>query len=251
RPLFHHFNIYREVRRVRPISAAVFSRHINELGLPVVNPRGYPHLKGFRINEEAFAHAISELRKRIPRGASIWPREIEEAIDKAWGFAPEANEDSGDGSSSPPENLGELATGSAGAVKPSEGGSAGGDTQGSGVGSSQAGASNVGEGGQGTPPNMMCNIVDVGGAEGEVPYYGDVQLSLACTLLREFNKTGYDFLGMAGMLLNEYEHNHPVCDAEYLMRVGYLSMAAVELGVDVGDLAHRVIEALRGVGLCQ
>jgi hypothetical protein len=98
---------------------------------------------------------------------------------------------------------------------------------------------------------MMCSIVDVGGTEDEAPYYGVVQLNLACALLNEFKRPGYDFLGMAGMLLNEYEHHHPICDAEYLTRVGYLSMAAVELGVDVGDLTHRVIEALRGVGLCQ
>jgi len=280
RPLYYYFNIYREVRRIRPVPATVFSRHINELGLPVVNPRGYPHLKGFRINEEAFAHAISELRRRIPRGASIWPREIEEAIDKALGFAPEVNGGSGDGSSSPPENLGELAVGSsnlgadsAGAVKLGGGGSAGGDAKGNntelsqgadaarqeseveyrpnGGSGSQAEDGGVGEGAQGAMANMTCSIVDVGGTEGEAPYYGVVQLNLACALLNEFKRAGYDFLGMAGMLLNEYEHHHPVCDAEYLMRVGYLSMAAVELGVDVGGLAHRVVEALRGVGLCQ
>jgi hypothetical protein len=187
-------------------------------------------LRGFKINEDAFEKAIEKIK------GSELPSWVTEAlgsgngVGSAQGTWPEAT-------------AGAVAQGTG--ANPTRQEPEANDSGG------KANTASVGEGGQGTPPNTTCSIVDVGGAEGEVPYYGDVQLSLACTLLREFNKPGYDFIGMAGMLLNEYEHHHPICDAEYLMRVGYLSMAAVELGVDVGGLAHRVIEALRGVGLCQ
>jgi phage/plasmid-associated DNA primase len=231
--LYEFYTQYAEARNLEPVPANRFTSRLRELGLPLSRPKGVYYLRGFKINEDAFEKAIEKIKSS---GLPSW---VTEALGSGNGVG-EAGSAQGIW---PEATAGAVAqgTGASPTRQEPEANDSGGKTN----------TASVGEGRQGTPPNTTCSIVDVGGSEGEMPYYGGVQLSLACTLLREFNKPGYDFLGMAGMLLNEYEHHHPVCDAEYLTKSGYLSIAAAELGVDVRDLAHRVIEALRGVGLCQ
>jgi phage/plasmid-associated DNA primase len=60
--LYEFYAQYTEARNLEPVAANRFTGRLRELGLPLSRPKGVYYLKGFKIDEDAFAKAIEKIK---------------------------------------------------------------------------------------------------------------------------------------------------------------------------------------------
>jgi phage/plasmid-associated DNA primase len=60
--LYEFYTQYTEARNLEPVPANRFTGRLRELGLPLSRPKGVYYLRGFKIDEDAFARAVEKIK---------------------------------------------------------------------------------------------------------------------------------------------------------------------------------------------